>query len=98
MRFGHFAKWLFLIPISLLVTATNGLPTLQQPLLQSGSENGTITPQLFSELEELARIVDIAYCVGMSGIQKVRRKRKAQSVAALTSVAISMPWPLQRLS
>lgn len=61
-----------LLVISLIVAATHGRPALQYPLLQGVKGNRTITPQLFSELEELARIVDIAYCVGMSGIQKVR--------------------------
>ncbi|KAI9800567.1 MAG: hypothetical protein M1833_003225 [Piccolia ochrophora] len=32
------------------------------------SSNRTISPELFDELEELARIVDISYCVGNSGI------------------------------
>lgn len=29
-----------------------------------------VTPQLFAELEELARLVDIAYCVGTTGIRR----------------------------
>jgi hypothetical protein len=37
----------------------------QTPLLAS---NDTITRELFFELEELARIVDIAYCVGTAGL------------------------------
>ena len=37
----------------------------QAPLLAS---NDTITRELFFELEELARIVDIAYCVGTAGL------------------------------
>ena len=32
--------------------------------------NSSISPQLFESLEELARIVDISYCVGSTGIQK----------------------------
>lgn len=38
----------------------------QSPLLQAS--NDTITRELFFELEELARIVDIAYCVGTAGL------------------------------
>ena len=34
------------------------------------SGNRTISQSLFSSLEELARIVDISYCVGSTGIQK----------------------------
>ena len=33
-------------------------------------DNSVISPQLFESLEELARIVDISYCVGSTGIQK----------------------------
>lgn len=41
----------------------------QAPLLQHGhTNNGTISTSLFAELEELARIVDIAYCVGTAGL------------------------------
>lgn len=40
----------------------------QEPLLR-GPNNGTlITQDLFWELEELARIVDISYCVGTAGL------------------------------
>ncbi|KAI1487221.1 Alpha/Beta hydrolase protein [Biscogniauxia mediterranea] len=44
----------------------------QQPLLQ---DNGDVTPSnisvgLFASLERFARLVDIAYCVGTSGITK----------------------------
>jgi hypothetical protein len=34
--------------------------------ITSGSHN--VSAQLFAELEEFARIVDIAYCVGVTGI------------------------------
>lgn len=42
------------------------------PVLRHGDSNRTISAHLFAELEELARIVDIAYCVGMTswGISK----------------------------
>ncbi|TQS34891.1 hypothetical protein Golomagni_04707 [Golovinomyces magnicellulatus] len=41
----------------------------QQESLQSDAQwNSNITDGLFLELEELARIVDIAYCVGTTGI------------------------------
>ncbi|KAI1672560.1 Lipase [Pyrenophora tritici-repentis] len=43
---------------------------IQQPLLRGANKaNDTlITQKLFWELEELARIVDIAYCVGAAGL------------------------------
>jgi hypothetical protein len=50
-----FATWL---------TAISALPALAVP----GPLN--ISRSLFESLEELARIVDISYCVGTSGIQK----------------------------
>jgi len=34
------------------------------------NEHGNISIKLFAELEELSRIVDISYCVGMTGISK----------------------------
>lgn len=41
----------------------------QTPLVIShASDNRAVSHELFSELEELARLVDISYCVGMTGI------------------------------
>ncbi|KAF2405400.1 alpha/beta-hydrolase [Trichodelitschia bisporula] len=37
------------------------------PILRHGN-NDSVSLQLFDELEELARIVDITYCVGMTGL------------------------------
>jgi len=51
--------YLLIFTLSTLGAAT------QAPLLAS---NDTITRELFFELEELARIVDIAYCVGTAGL------------------------------
>lgn len=44
----------------------------QTPLLSHGSNRVNVSATLFAELEELARIVDIAYCVGLAstGISK----------------------------
>lgn len=50
-----------------------GNPILQVPLSGSLSEaNRNISTELFADLEELSRIVDISYCVGATGtgIQK----------------------------
>jgi hypothetical protein len=47
-----------------LIASCLGAAT-QTPLLAS---NDTISRELFFELEELARIVDIAYCVGTAGL------------------------------
>lgn len=40
----------------------------QVPLLQHARTNRTVSVELFSELEELARIVDITYCVGLTSL------------------------------
>lgn len=44
----------------------------QTPLLRHGDTNRNVSAALFTELEELARIVDISYCVGSTsfGISK----------------------------
>jgi hypothetical protein len=44
----------------------------QVPILRHAANNRTVSVALFSELEELARIVDISYCVGLTsfGISK----------------------------
>src|SRR5258708_1639103 len=41
-----------------------------RPDHQTAEWNSTVSIQLFAELEELARVVDISYCVGTSGIYK----------------------------
>lgn len=49
------------------------LGSLQTPLLRySGDAGRTVSAALFAELEELARVVDISYCVGLTsfGISK----------------------------
>lgn len=40
----------------------------QEPLHDAPHTNRTVSPELFAELEELSRLVDISYCVGMTGI------------------------------
>ncbi|KAF2740381.1 alpha/beta-hydrolase [Polyplosphaeria fusca] len=40
----------------------------QAPLLPHASNDTTVSVDLFRELEELARIVDISYCVGTAGL------------------------------
>jgi len=55
--------------ILLRVLMVRGAPTgLGHDGLAPAAHNVSI--ELFAELEELARIVDISYCVGMTGIQK----------------------------
>ena len=56
----------------LIITGAPRISAAQLPLTSphSNSLNRTVSSTLFYELEELARIVDISYCVGTTGIQK----------------------------
>ncbi|KAI9724367.1 MAG: hypothetical protein M1812_000435 [Candelaria pacifica] len=69
MRFrSNILPWLSL---GAWILGAQALPTSQTSLhLDSNGSNRTISVQLFNELEEHSRIVDIAYCVGTTGIQK----------------------------
>lgn len=60
MRLG---RLLSLLPLSVYLAST--LPTSQSPL-QNGDRS--ISPNLYAEMEELSRIVDISYCIGLTGI------------------------------
>lgn len=53
----------------------NSVPLAQIKAVEHGrtvnlNSKSAVSPELFAELEELSRIVDISYCVGMSGIQR----------------------------
>lgn len=49
--------------------ATCASTSVQIPLVElHATTNRTVSPALFAELEELSRIVDIAYCVGGFGL------------------------------
>ena|SRR5436190_22718900 len=66
---------LFAICVRSLSTGIQGPPPVR-PSYQSddgnrvGSSGRKVSRELFSSLEELARIVDITYCVGTTGIYK----------------------------
>lgn len=47
-----------------------GVPSLQSPLVEDlpAIPKPNISIELFNDLEELSRIVDISYCVGVTGI------------------------------
>lgn len=48
----------------------NAAPIDQQPLQVGDNQGLNISLPLFLDLEELARLVDISYCVGVTGIHK----------------------------
>lgn len=69
------ASSLGLISLLPFTWATHAPAHLQAPLTKlttSAPTNRTVSAALFSDLEELARIVDIAYCVGLTslGVEK----------------------------
>lgn len=64
-----FTSSLHLLLLALTVLAAAAVPVDHQvPLLQHARTNRTVSVDLFTELEELARIVDITYCVGLTGL------------------------------
>ncbi len=63
-------KWFPLLLLLYVVYATRILPYSQSPLTDDSrfKKNREISSELFADLEELSRVVDIAYCVGLAGI------------------------------
>ncbi|PLB46980.1 extracellular triacylglycerol lipase [Aspergillus steynii IBT 23096] len=73
MAFDHFltlflalAYFPYLCRSSLLLPETKETPAHDEP---AGFDR-VVSPTVFAALEELARIVDVSYCVGSTGIQK----------------------------
>lgn len=62
------ASYFGLLLHALLLTCGCLAADSQVPLLHSASNDSIISVELFAELEELARIVDISYCVGTAGL------------------------------
>lgn len=58
----------FKIPFLLLVSARAILGQSQQQLLGTLQADRNVSDALFRDLEELSRVVDIAYCVGTAGL------------------------------
>lgn len=56
--------------VQLLTLSTFLLNTSSRPAPILLHDGAAISPNVFESLEELARIVDISYCVGSTGIQK----------------------------
>lgn len=63
-----FTSSLHLLLLALTVLAAAAVPVDHQVPLQHARTNRTISVDLFTELEKLARIVDITYCVGLTGL------------------------------
>jgi hypothetical protein len=58
----------FVLLTFLVFVSGSALRTAQAPLLKHSGNDTSISTTLFAELEELSRIVDIAYCVGTAGL------------------------------
>ena len=67
MHFSTVPRFMTIAIVPLLVRLVLGISD-QVPLLPSGSSDRNVSVALFSELEELARIVDISYCVGATSL------------------------------
>jgi hypothetical protein len=53
-------RLLLLSLLSAFSVVTTALPAQQAPLLRHAADNRSVSPELFSDLEELARVVDIS--------------------------------------
>jgi len=56
--------------LALLFRIGDAIPASTQTPLSASTSLRNVSTELFAELEELARLVDISYCVGTTGIQK----------------------------
>lgn len=62
-------NWIANLGACLFIAAARASTPAQIPLVQQhATTNRTVSPALFADLEELSRIVDIAYCVGGFGL------------------------------
>src|SRR5271155_3829488 len=60
------------------------------------NQSRNVSRSLFNSLEELARIVDISYCVGSTGIQKpFRCLSRCRDFENFELITVSPPWPGQ---
>lgn len=70
----HPYRWLLIFLLVSIVYAPRTAPYLQLPITYNSryGKNHEISSELFADLEELSRVVDITYCVGLAGtgIQK----------------------------
>lgn len=57
---------------SLCANSILAKPVSQFPFgeVSSDAQNHSLSADVFADLEELSRIVDVSYCVGTTGIQK----------------------------
>ena len=62
-----FGLILYCLVILVAVSHSYG-DAIQHPLVHHPSNDTLISQKLFWELEELARVVDISYCVGTAGL------------------------------
>lgn len=78
-----------------------GFPAPDQHRFNYGSQeasvsgNHNISKKLFAELEEFARLVDIAYCVGVTGIQTpFKCASRCDEFPGYQLIDVRLPLPL----
>ena len=59
-----------LLAIPLACAFSTPSSTLRESRSQQAASSQNITSRIFADLEEAARIVDITYCVGVTGVSK----------------------------
>jgi triacylglycerol lipase len=65
--------FLVLLPIFAQLCCHSNARVLPLEVVNGPADNSSeprVSPDLFESLEELARIVDISYCIGTTGVQK----------------------------
>ena len=67
----------------------------QAPVVTHASNGSTISVGLFRELEELARIVDISYCVGTAGLGIKKPFECASRCGEFENFELVNVWSLQ---
>lgn len=77
---------------NLLLPRTWETPALDQP----ARSKPVVSPTVFTSLEELARVVDVSYCVGNTGIRKpFECLSHCAELRGFELIAVS-PWILHR--
>ena len=91
MRCLHFHH-LCLSILGLALHLSQASITEQLPLLHHGSTGRNVSIQLFAELEELARVVDISYCVGLTSFGIIKPFRCLSRCADFPSFDLVTTW------
>lgn len=87
-----------LLAITLVCALTSPGGPAKEPLLQQAASHLNITSRLFADLEESARIVDITYCVGITGVSKpFQCLSRCQDFPNFELVTVRLIFPVEHL-